>query len=86
MTLAALLPSPAAGADSGSPSYDQGKQALDEQVNQYHVRLTPNGDLATYCNNLLKNALATGKILQVDSPTDFITGCQDEGRAVLAAQ
>ena len=82
---AVLLLSPPAPADPGSPSsYDLGKQTIDSAARQHPLQ--PNGDLAQYCDTLLKNALATGKILRVDSPSDFITGCQDEGRAILSSQ
>ena len=83
---AVVLPlSPPAGADPGSPSnYDWGKQTMDDAVR--HHPLPPDADLRQYCNTLLKNAQATGKYAWVDSPSDFIAGCQDEGRTVLASQ
>lgn len=73
---------PAAGADPGSPSYNQGKQAIDDQVYRHHVRMTADWfqDL-DYCRQLLGNALKSGLMPRVDSPSDFIAGCQDEGRA-----
>lgn len=85
ISAAVLLLSPPAGADpGGASSYDLGKQTIDDAAR--HHPLQPNGDLAQYCDVLLKNALATGKIVSVDSPSDFIAGCQDEGRAILASQ
>jgi hypothetical protein len=57
---------------------------MDDAARQHPLQ--PDGDLAQYCDVLLKNALKTGKILRVDSPSDFIGGCQDEGRAILASQ
>jgi hypothetical protein len=77
---------PAARADSGSPSWDQGKQAIDDQVLHRHVQLTPSDDLYVYCQSLLGNVLKSGMIARVDSPPDFVAGCQDEGRALLGSQ
>jgi hypothetical protein len=77
---------PIASADPGSLSYQQGKQALDEQVNKYHVQLKPSTDLNGYCQVVLMNALKSGKISRVDSGPDFIAGCQDEARAAIASQ
>jgi uncharacterized protein YbjT (DUF2867 family) len=83
-----FLLSPTAGADPGAPSsYDLGKQAVDDAVRQHPW--PPNTDpavLPKFCDDLLKNVLATGKIPMVPSPPDFISGCQDESRAVLASQ
>jgi hypothetical protein len=78
--------SPAARADSGSPSYNQGKQAIDDQVLRRHVQLTPSDDLHEYCQSLLGNVTKSGMMPRVDSPPDFVAGCQDEGRALLASQ
>jgi hypothetical protein len=85
MSVVAVLLSPAASADGQSPSYLQGKQAIDEQVYKFHVQLGDDSGLDTYCKTLLQNSLRTGKILKVDSVTDFMTGCQDEAHAVLAS-
>ena len=87
ISAAVLLLSPPAGADPGGASSCNhgGKTAAIDDAARHHP-LTPNGDLAQYCDVLLKNALATGKIVSVDSPSDFIAGCQDEGRAILASQ
>ncbi|GKU35449.1 hypothetical protein [Mycobacterium montefiorense] len=82
----AFVFAPAAAADPGSPSYGQGKQAIDEQVQQYHVQLSPSTDLNQYCQKVLMSDLKSGKIARVDSGPDFIAGCQDEGRALLAPQ
>lgn len=91
MTLAAVVGlavvlAPAAGADPTSESYAQGQQALDEQVQQYHVQLNPGTDLSQYCQQLLMGNLKSGKLARVDSGPDFLAGCQDEARAVLASQ
>jgi hypothetical protein len=85
MGAVALFLAPAAAADPGSPSYAQGKQAIDEQVQQYHVQLNPGTDLNQYCQQVLMGDLKGGKIARVDSGPDFIAGCQDEGRALLAS-
>jgi hypothetical protein len=77
---------PDATADPGSPSYGQGKQAIDEQVQQHHVQLDPVTDLNQYCQQILMGDLKSGKIARVDSGPDFIAGCQDEGRALLASR
>ncbi|WP_144207204.1 hypothetical protein [Mycobacterium tilburgii] len=76
----------AAAADPNSPSHGQGKQAIDEQVQQHHVRLDPATDLNEYCHQVLMGSLKSGKIARVDSGPDFIAGCQDEGRALLASR
>jgi hypothetical protein len=81
----AIVFAPTATADPGSPSYGQGKQAIDEQVQQYHVKLDPGTDLNQYCQQVLMGDLKSGKIARVDSGPDFIAGCQDEGRALLAS-
>ena len=73
-------------ADSGSPSYEQGKQAIDDQVLNRHVQLTPSTDLYQYCDILRGNVLKSGLMARVDSPSDFIAGCQDEGRELIASQ
>lgn len=77
---------PAAGADPGSPSYNQGKQAIDDQVNQHHVQFPASTNWQDYCQEELRNVLKSGKISRVDSSSDFIAGCQDEGRALAASQ
>jgi hypothetical protein len=41
-------------------------------------------DWNRYCDQILEGNLKSGKVLQVDSPPDFIAGCTDEGRALLA--
>jgi hypothetical protein len=76
----------AAGADPGSPSYEQGRQAIDEQVNHFHVQLNPSIDLNRYCQGVLMGDLKRGKFARVDSAPDFIAGCRDEGRTLLASQ
>jgi hypothetical protein len=85
LSVVAVLLAPAASADGQTPSYLQGKQAIDEQVLKLHVQLTDPSGLGTYCKNLLQNALRTGQILRVESPTDFLAGCQDEGQALVAS-
>jgi len=85
ISAAAVVFAPAAGADPGSPSYNQGKQAIDDQVLNRHVQLTPGADLYQYCDRLRANVLKTGSMARVDSPPDFIAGCQDEGNALIAS-
>lgn len=85
ISAAAVVFAPAAGADPGSPSYNQGKQAIDDQVLNRHVQLPPGTDLYQYCDRLRANVLKTGMMARVDSPTDFIAGCQDEGNALIAS-
>jgi hypothetical protein len=75
--------SPVATADTGSPSYNQGKQAIDNAAQQGPLHVS---DLTGYCNTLLGFELKSGQIARVDSPPDFIAGCQDEGRALLPSQ
>lgn len=79
----AVVVSPAAQADPGSPSYDQGKQAIDDAAHQGPLHVT---DLARYCNTLLGFELKSGNVARVDSPPDFIAGCQDEGQTLLPSQ
>jgi hypothetical protein len=86
MSAAVVVFCPAAAADPGSPSYQQGKQAIDEQIQQYRVQLNPSTDLNQYCQRVLASDLKSGKIARVDSSPDFIAGCQDEGRALTASQ
>ncbi|GAB1811158.1 hypothetical protein MUNTM_01950 [Mycobacterium sp. MUNTM1] len=85
MSAVAVLVSPIATADGESPSYLLGKQAIDQQVNQFHIQLKDDGTLETYCRNLLQDSLRTGKIPRVDSPTDYVNGCQDQARAAIAS-
>lgn len=85
MGVTTILLAPAANADGESASYVQGKQIIDEQVYKMHVQLGDDSGLDSYCRNLLQNALRTGQIARVESPSDFIAGCQDEGRAIVAA-
>lgn len=85
VSAAAVVFAPAAAADPDSPSYGQGKQAIDEQVQQYHVQLSPGTDLNQYCQRVLNSDLKSGKIGRVDSGPDFIAGCQDEGRTLIAS-
>jgi hypothetical protein len=77
---------PAAAADPGSPSYQQGKQAIDDQVQQHHVQFPVSTDWQQYCQDELRNVLKSGKVPRVDSSSDFIAGCQDEGRALAVSQ
>ena len=82
----ALVLAPAAAADPESPSNDQGRQAINEQVFHYHVQLKPSDDdFHDYCQQVLVGVLKTGKLSRVDSKADFIRGCQEEGRALLAS-
>jgi hypothetical protein len=85
MSVVAVLLSPAASADGQSPSYLLGKQAIDQQVYTFHIQLKDDGTLGAYCKRLLQDSLRTGKILKVDSVTDYINGCQDEALAFLAS-
>lgn len=78
--------SPVATADSGSPSYNAGRQAIDNLVNIHHVQFPADTDWPTYCEQVRANALRTGQILQIDSPPDFIAGCQDEGRTLVPSK
>ena len=82
---AVVLFCPPAAADPGSPSYQQGKQSINDAVHQYNVQLTPSTDLHQYCETLLRSDLKSGQIARVDSPSDYVTGCQDEGRALLTS-
>jgi hypothetical protein len=77
---------PTAAADPGSPSYQQGKQAIDDQVQQHHVQFPTGTNWQDYCQEELRNVLKSGKVARVDSPSDFVSGCQDEGRALVASQ
>ncbi|CAM5707377.1 hypothetical protein MAUB1S_05165 [Mycolicibacterium aubagnense] len=75
--------SPIATADPGSPSYNQGKQAIDDAASQGPLHIN---DLTRYCNTLLGFELKSGHLARVDSPPDFIAGCQDEGHRLLPPQ
>ncbi len=79
----AVAISPVATADPGSPSYNQGKQAIDDAASQGPLYVK---DLTRYCNTLLGFELKSGQLAWVDSPPDFIAGCQDEGRKLLPSQ
>ena len=80
---AVLALSPAVAADPGTPSYEQGRQSVDDAASHGPLRVT---DLAAYCNILMRWELKSGQIAVVESPDDFINGCQDEGRIILASQ
>jgi hypothetical protein len=82
MSAAAAVLCPAAAADPGSPSYQQGKQAIDDQVQLHHVQFPAGTNWQDYCQEELRNVLKSGKVARVDSPPDFIAGCSDEGRAL----
>ncbi len=82
-TCAALVLSPLAAADPGSPSYDQGKQSIDDAARQGPLHVT---DLGKYCDTLLSWELKSGTIARVESRSDFLAGCEDEGRVLLAGQ
>lgn len=86
VAVAACAASPIASADSGSPSYDAGKQSIDNLVNVHHVQFPSDTDWPTYCEQVRTNALRTGQILHIDSPADFVAGCQDEGRALASSR
>ncbi|OBH12081.1 hypothetical protein A5695_17790 [Mycobacterium sp. E1747] len=79
-----LVAAPIASSDPGSPSYLQGKQAIDIQVNQHHVVFPATTDWQAYCQEELGNVTKSGVMPRVDSPADFIAGCQDEGRALAS--
>lgn len=79
----AVAVSPSATADTGSPSYNQGKQAIDDAARQGPLHIT---DLTRYCTMLLGWEAKTGHITQVDSKQDFIAGCEDEGRVLAPPQ
>lgn len=82
----AFIFAPVAAADPNSPSYVQGKQAITDQIQHYHVQLNANTDWNTYCEQVLESDLKRGAILQVDSTPDFIAGCTDQGRALIASR
>ncbi|OBA57450.1 hypothetical protein A5647_23375 [Mycobacterium sp. 1100029.7] len=86
LSVAVLAVCPVATADPGSASYLQGIQAVDIQFYQHHVRFPADIDWASYCQEDLKNVLKSGIMHQVDSGPDFIAGCTDEGRRLLATQ
>lgn len=86
ISVAIVVFCPAAAADPGSPSYEQGRQSIDDAVHEYHVQLTPGTELHEYCETLLRSDLKSGQIARVDSPSDYVAGCEDEGRALLASQ
>jgi hypothetical protein len=79
----ALIASPVATADPGSPSYNQGKQSIDDAAHQGPLHIT---DLTQYCNTLLGWEAKSGHIAQIDSPQDFVAGCEDEGHVLLPSQ
>lgn len=81
--VAAVAIAPVAAADPGSPSYNQGKQAIDDAASQGPLHVS---DLTRYCNTLLGFELKSGQLARVDSPPDFIAGCQDEGQKLLPPQ
>jgi len=81
--VAAVAIAPVATADPGSLSYNQGKQAIDDAASQGPLHVN---DLTRYCNTLLGFALKSGQLARVDSPPDFIAGCQDEGQKLLPPQ
>ena len=79
----AVVSAPIAAADPGSPSYTQGEQAIHNAAQQGPLHVS---DLTGYCNTLLAFTLRSGQIARVDSPADFIAGCQDEGHSLLPPQ
>ena len=81
--VAAVAIAPVAAADPGSLSYNQGKQAIDDAARQGPLHVN---DFTRYCNTLLGFTLKTGQLARVDSPPDFIAGCQDEGQTLLPSQ
>ncbi|MBS9535025.1 hypothetical protein KIH27_15655 [Mycobacterium sp. M1] len=83
---AAIALAASAGAEPGCASCEQGKQAIDDQVLHRHVHLTPSDDLNQYCQSLLRNVLKSGIVAKVDSASDFVAGCEEEGHALLASQ
>jgi len=86
VAVAACAASPIVSADSGAPSYDAGKLSIDNLVNVHHVQFPSDTDWPTYCEQVRTNVLRTGQILHIDSPADFIAGCQDEGRALASSK
>ena len=80
---ASLLLSPFAAADPGSPSYELGKQSIANAARQGPLHVT---DLPGYCDTLLGWELKSGQIAAVESRSEFIAGCEDEGRVLLAGQ
>jgi hypothetical protein len=86
VAVVAVAVSPVATADSGSPSYNQGKQAVDNLASVRHVQFPADTDWQAYCEQVRTNVLRTGQVLQIDSTADFIAGCQDEGRALTGSK
>jgi hypothetical protein len=86
VTAVAFVSAPHAGADPGSPSYNRGKQAVDDVVRQYGVAGFTDGNVGQdYCVSLLAQLVKSGTIRQLDSQSDFIAGCEDESRVVVAS-
>jgi hypothetical protein len=86
VSVVAFVFAPVAAADTGSPSYNQGKQAIDDQILNRHVQLTPSDDLQAYCLSLLGNVTKSGMMPSVNVPSDFMAGCQDEGHVLVPGQ
>jgi hypothetical protein len=86
ISAAALIFAPVAHADGQSPSYSLGKQSIDDVFNRYGITgLTGGNGLQAYCPSLLEQLVKSGTIRQLDSRSDFIAGCVDEGQALLAS-
>ena len=80
---ASLVFSPFAAADPECSSYELGKQSVDDAARQGPLHVT---DLPRYCDTLLAWELKSGRVARVVSRSDFIAGCDDEGRVLIAGQ
>ncbi|WP_409437412.1 hypothetical protein [Mycobacterium sp. SMC-14] len=80
---ASLVFSPFAAADPECSSYELGKQSVDDAARQGPLHVT---DLPRYCDTLLAWELKSGRVARVESRSDFIAGCDDEGRVLIAGQ
>ncbi len=86
ISVAAFIFAPVANADGQSPSYTLGKQSIDDVFHRYGVTGITGGDgLQAYCPSLLEQLVKSGTIRQLDSRSDFIAGCVDEGQVLIAA-
>src|ERR1700744_2018040 len=86
ISAAAFIFAPVANADGQSPSYTLGKQSIDDVFHRYGITgVTGGNGLQAYCPSLLEQLVKSGTIRQLDSPSDFIAGCVDEGQAIVAS-
>ncbi|MFL0275521.1 hypothetical protein [Mycobacterium sp. SMC-19] len=80
---ASLVFSPFAAAGPECSSYELGKQSIDDAARQGPPHVT---DLPRYCDTLLGWELKSGRVARVESRSDFIAGCEEEGRVLIAEQ